>query len=307
MPLLPACNPESRLGPVSEIAPQDLQSGIRVARCPAVNSVRMLNVGCGSVFHPDWENIDVVPFNESVRQVDATKGLPYQSGAFDFVYASHVLEHIAPHQVGDFLGEIRRVLAEDAIVRLVVPDLEQIAKTYLQALQDAKSGVPAAKLKHRWMTVELVDQIARQYPDGGEMIRFLLRHGEEGFRVAEERLGYEISNAVMPDGKQTKKQWLISAAGDPLFGDDHLFKRRAAMTKKQIGEFRSAGEPHLWMYDAISLGDLLKESGFVNVIVCQPAQSARDGFPRYNLDTLPDGTPRKPDSLYMEGRKNAHE
>jgi predicted SAM-dependent methyltransferase len=268
-----------------------------------MSSIRMLNVGCGSVFHPDWENIDIVPFNESVRQVDAAEGLPYQSGAFDFVYASHVLEHIAPHQVGDFLGEIRRVLAEDGIARLVVPDLEQIAATYLQALQDAKSGSRAAKLKHLWMTVELVDQMARQYPDGGEMIRFLLRHGEEGFRIAEERLGYEISNAPMQDGKQTKKQWLTAAASDPLFANEHLFKRRAAMTKQQIGEFRSSGEVHLWMYDAVSLEALLQKHGFQQPEVMGADGSGLPAFTSYELDTLPDGNARKPDSLYMEARK----
>lgn len=260
----------------------------------------MLNIGCGSVFHPDWENIDIVPFDERVRQVDAAKGLPYQSGVFDFVYASHVLEHIAPHQVGDFLGEIRRVLAEDAIVRLVVPDLEQIAKIYLQALQDARSGSLEAKLKHRWMTVEMVDQMARQYPDGGEMIRFLLRHGEEGFRVAEERLGYEISNAPMPDGKKTKKQWITAAASDPLFSDEQIFQRRTAMTKEQIGEFRSRGQVHLWMYDAVSLGALLEEHGFRQPAVFRANESGFMRFGTYELDTLPNGRARKPDSLYME-------
>ena len=263
----------------------------------------MLNVGCGSVFHPDWENIDVVPFTESVRQVDATKRLPYQSGAFDFVYASHVLEHIAPHQVGDFLDEIRRVLADDGIARFVVPDLEQIAKGYLEALQEAKSGSSAAKLKHRWMTIELIDQLARQYPDGGEMTRFLLQEGDEGFRVAEKRLGYEISNSPMPDGNQSKKHWIISAASDPLFSNEQIFKRRDAMTKEQIGEFRCGGEVHLWMYDSVSLGALLEENGFRQPAVCRADESEFPRFRSYELDTLPDGSARKPDSLYIEARK----
>jgi len=270
--------------------------------CLAGSSGRLLNIGCGSVFHPDWENIDLVPFDETVRQLDATTGLPYQSGAFEVVYASHVLEHVAPHQVGDFLGEIKRVLAENGIVRLVVPDLEQITRAYLQALQEAKCGSRAAKLEHRWMTIELVDQMVRQFPDGGEMVRFLLRHREEGFRVAEERLGYEISNAPMPDGKQSKKEWMIAAAGDPLFNDEQIFKRRAAMTKQQIGEFRSGGEVHLWMYDAVSLGDLLQEHQFRDPRTCHASQSAIPNFTKYNLDTLPNGSPRKPDSLYMEAR-----
>jgi predicted SAM-dependent methyltransferase len=264
----------------------------------------MLNIGCGSVFHPDWENIDIVPYDETVHQVDAAKELPYQSGAFDLVYASHVLEHIAPHQLGDFLGEIRRVLAPDGIVRLVVPDLEQIAKAYLQALQKARSGSDSAKLKHRWMTIELVDQLARQYPDGGEMTRFLLRHGDAGFRVAEERLGYEISEAPMPDGAQSKKQWILAAASDHLFSDKELFKRRAAMTKQQIGEFRRSGEVHLWMYDAVSLGELLAEHGFGQPAVCGADESGCPRFGSYELDTLPDGNARKPDSLYMEARKS---
>lgn len=265
----------------------------------------MLNIGCGLVFHPDWENIDIRPSDERVRQVDAVKELPYQPGAFDFVYASHVLEHIAPHEVGAFLGEIRRVLVENGVVRLVVPDLEQITKAYLQALQEAKGGSPAAKLKHRWMIIELVDQMARQYPDGGEMIRFLLRYGQDGLRVAEERLGYEISDAKMRDGKQSKKEWLVTSSANPLFNNKNLFKNRAAMTAEQIGKFRRSGEVHLWMYDAVSLGALLEEHGFRQPAVLGAHESGFSLFGTYHLDTLADGKARKPDSLYIEARKEA--
>lgn len=46
--------------------------------------------------------------------------MPYQSGVFDFVFASNVLEHaIAPYVA---LFEIRRVLKEGGVANLVMPD-----------------------------------------------------------------------------------------------------------------------------------------------------------------------------------------
>jgi predicted SAM-dependent methyltransferase len=267
----------------------------------------MLNLGCGTVFHPAWENIDLAPSDPKVRRMDVIGGLPYSDNSFDIVYASHVLEHLPPHVVEAFLQEIRRVLSVGGIIRLVVPDLESIARAYLQALDDVRKGVPKAKLRHRWMTIEMLDQVSRQYPDGGEMVRFLLRNGEAGFAVAEERLGSELSGNANADDFPSKKQWILQAARDPLFSSEHIFKRRSGFSAYQIGHYRLSGEAHLWMYDAVSLGDLLEESGFTDVHACHPLQSAYEGFQSYNLDTSSDGVARKPDSLYMEGRKRAGE
>jgi predicted SAM-dependent methyltransferase len=269
-------------------------------------SSRMLNIGCGSVFHPEWENIDVAPFNSQVRKLDVTKGLPYGDGAFDVVYASHVLEHLAPHTTGLFLNEIQRVLSLGGIFRAVVPDLEGIVRAYLRALDGRRKATAGEKeqLRHQWMIIELIDQMVREYPDGGEMIRFLLRNGEEGFRIAEERFGYEISHAPIADGSQTKKEWMLEAARSPWFSDQQIFQRRLSSPAHETAEFRRKGEIHLWMYDALSLGDLLREYGFTEDRVLHAAQSGITDFATYNLDTLSDGTPRKPDSLYMEARKS---
>jgi predicted SAM-dependent methyltransferase len=266
---------------------------------------RMLNIGCGSTFHFDWENIDISPYNEHVREVDAINGLPYSDSSFDVVYSSHVLEHLAPHAVPSFLAEIRRVLSPGGLLRVVVPDLELMARCYLKALEGARSGKVRDRLRHRWMIIELCDQMVREHPDGGEMMRFLLRNGEEGFSIAEERAGYEISGAPMADGSTTKKQWMLEAAKNPWFSDEQIFKRRAAAQRHEIEDFRRKGEIHLWMYDALSLGDLLLENHFSDVTACRASQSAIPEFMTYNLDTLPDGLPRKPDSLYMEARKGS--
>jgi hypothetical protein len=71
----------------------------------------------------------------------------------------------------------------------------------------------------------------------------------------------------------------------------------------QFGRFRLGGEIHLWMYDRFSLSRLLMQSGFENPVQRTPFESAIEEWKRYNLDTEPDGTVYKPDSLYMEARK----
>jgi hypothetical protein len=56
------------------------------------------------------------------------------------------------------------------------------------------------------------------------------------------------------------------------------------------------------MYDRFSLRRALERAGFFEVRICAADESAIPGFARYGLETT-DGRARKPDSLYMEGRK----
>lgn len=49
-----------------------------------------------------------------------------ESESFDAVYASHVLEHVAWHEVHQALSEFHRVLKDDGILEILVPDLQAI-------------------------------------------------------------------------------------------------------------------------------------------------------------------------------------
>jgi hypothetical protein len=71
----------------------------------------------------------------------------------------------------------------------------------------------------------------------------------------------------------------------------------------QIGRFRQSGEVHKWMYDRYSLAACLGEAGFVQVRECSAFESGIPGWRDFHLDTEPDGTIYKPDSLYMEAVK----
>ena len=64
-----------------------------------------------------------------------------------------------------------------------------------------------------------------------------------------------------------------------------------------------SGEVHQWMYDRYSLRKILSESGFVDIRQYRADQSAIPDFNNYLLDIEPNGKVRKPDSFFMEARK----
>jgi len=127
---------------------------------------RLLNVGCGNVFHPDWVNLDAAPSAPEVTAHDLRRGIPYADESFDAVYGSHVLEHLEPCAAARLLRECLRILKPEGIARLVVPDLEAIAGLYLRSLEGALAGDAQARQRYDWIMLELYDQAVRTVPGG---------------------------------------------------------------------------------------------------------------------------------------------
>jgi len=73
--------------------------------------------------------------------------------------------------------------------------------------------------------------------------------------------------------------------------------------QKIRGGAAETGELHRWMYDRHSLGRLLTDAGFRNVQRQSAVSSMIAGWPEFLLDTNPDGSVYKPESLFMEGVK----
>jgi hypothetical protein len=73
-------------------------------------------------------------FDPHVRSGDIVEGLPIPDQSCSGVYASHVLEHLTFDDFHLALDNTRRMLAEDGIFRLVVPDLEWAAREYITRL-----------------------------------------------------------------------------------------------------------------------------------------------------------------------------
>ena len=78
-------------------------------------------------------------------------------------------------------------------------------------------------------------------------------------------------------------------------------KGAAAMRE---GLFRNGGEVHQWMYDLFSLPRALRQAGFASVEKRLAGESHIPGFAGFELEII-NGRERKPDSLYVEGRKPA--
>lgn len=57
------------------------------------------------------------------------------------------------------------------------------------------------------------------------------------------------------------------------------------------------------MYDSYSLAKLLKACGFQQIMQRTATQSYIPNWSDFNLDTEPDGSVYKPDSLFMEAIK----
>ena len=238
--------------------------------------------------------MDVAPVDRSVIKQDLCKALPFPDETFAAVYHSHVLEHLPRERALPFMKECRRVLQRGGIMRVAVPDLETLATLYLEALRGALAGDPTARQHYEWATIELLDQMVRQHADGGEMFKYLCREPIPSLDFVIQRLGYEVTS------KLEQIRGYVKGGLTP----EKIDARRATFGSKEIGRFRTSGEAHLWMYDRYSLAQLFEAAGFQDAQVMRAETSQIPDFATYHLDVLPDGSVRKPDSLFMEARRS---
>jgi predicted SAM-dependent methyltransferase/cephalosporin hydroxylase len=279
----------SRLGFEFEVHPIDA-TGVWLQR-PDRKALDLmkLNLGCGVHFHSDWINLDIAPSAaEVIAHNLAEEPLPFENRCCAAVYHSHVLEHIPLPSVRPFIDECFRVLAPGGVLRIVVPDLETIARLYLENLSAAAQGDENAANQHEWMTIELVDQLTRETP-GGQMLEYWKQNPMPAEAFVFERSGWEARRFV--------DQWRA---------DPSAVNIPTAKTAAEIGKFRLGGEVHKWMWDRISLTRLLTSAGFEDVQVCLATESSIPGFPSYLLDADAEGHTRKPDSLFIEAKRPAH-
>ena len=249
-----------------------------------------LNLGCGARFHSDWINLDVAPQSPEVQRHDLREPLPFPDATCTTVYCSHVLEHFSRIGALLFLGECERVLCPGGVLRVVVPDLETIARLYLQNLDAALTGDTAAERRHKWMTLELIDQMVRE-ESGGEMLKYWRQNPMPAEEFVLERMGAEVRGVLRQIRQQPPSQ--PQPNGPPTETTDPVV----------VAQFRDSGEVHKWMYDRLSLDRLLRDCGFTEVKVCRADESRIPDLNIYHLDIDEHGAVRKPDSLFMEGVK----
>lgn len=90
-----------------------------------------------------WMNVDILDLETYARtyeynfmKLDASKALPFPDNSYDYVVASHFIEHITLEEGQTFLTECNRILKPNGIIRLAVPDSELLIKKYVDNTLD---------------------------------------------------------------------------------------------------------------------------------------------------------------------------
>jgi SAM-dependent methyltransferase len=233
----------------------------------------LLNLACGTRFHGDWNNVDFSPYARLSRRPIAT-----------FVLRA---ARVISSERSDTITKMRESITA----------------------WDLRHGIP--------------------YPDDcfdvvyhSHFLEHLPRDAAEGFLLECKRVLKPggVIRVVVPDLDYLVERYRGSFTDEDLHQDsiaaifEQMVRTEAACLHGKTGLARVAykwlrsdpaqtGELHRWMYDRVTLAALLRRCGYANAIVRTASESHLPGWTRWGLDTEQDGTPYKPESLYMEANK----
>jgi len=91
-----------------------------------------LHLGCGKRYIPGFIHIDLDDFPHIDYRRNITKLPMFKNNSVDLIYCCHALEYFDREEVKEVLKEWCRVLKRGGILRLAVPDFENIVKVYLK-------------------------------------------------------------------------------------------------------------------------------------------------------------------------------
>lgn len=115
-----------------------------------------LNIGSFiNMFYYGWtntDNIDMSSFAEHngyiFRRHDANTPFPIKDETIDFIFSSHMLEHLTRNNGIVFLKECHRIMKYGAVIRIAVPDVEMLMDDYINGdldfLKHISPGAEAA-------------------------------------------------------------------------------------------------------------------------------------------------------------------
>jgi SAM-dependent methyltransferase len=167
---------------------------------------RRLEIGPGPQRLDGFETLNVVPGSNVDYVWNASTRLPFASGTFELIYASHVLEHIPWYQTDTVLAEWVRVLAPSGRIEIWVPDGVKICKAFIDAeLQSARDfesdgwyRFNEAKDSCRWASGRLFsygDGLGTRGHENWHLAVFSFRYLEHALR----RAGCGNVEALNPD------------------------------------------------------------------------------------------------------------
>jgi SAM-dependent methyltransferase len=273
---------------------------------------KYINLGCGPIFidSSQWINLDFAPSNKAIHKANLLGTLPLKENSASVVYSSHFFEHIPRSCIQDFLKECFRVLKPNGVLRFVLPDLENMVRTYLEYRENENH------VKADFVVVEIIDQCVRSKPGGelGQLFKMLREkstlENKEMINFIRERIGEnlnELSNSYVTKNKIIQKIYKIPKALmsrlQRVWISLWLLGLPSAFRKQNIS-LTQIGERHQWLWDFNQLRTELKAAGFNGVVKSTANTSSVHDFPFYPLDLDTDGLPRKGNqSMFVEAYK----
>jgi SAM-dependent methyltransferase len=110
---------------------------------------RILHVGSGGADLPEWcgkcdeVKLDINPRSNPDIVADILD--MGEIGKFDIIFSAHVIEHFYEHDLPQVFSEFRRVLNDDGVVIICVPDLTDVRPTE-EVIYTSYFGVPVTGL-----------------------------------------------------------------------------------------------------------------------------------------------------------------
>ena len=107
----------------------DNSLSIKLSKYPILSS---LLYRIGVLNRPQMDFISFCRIN-NIQWANVTKVIPLANCSVEVLYSSHMLEHLDRLEALRFLKEAKRVLANDGLIRLAVPDIRKKALSYIES------------------------------------------------------------------------------------------------------------------------------------------------------------------------------
>lgn len=92
-----------------------------------------INLGSGHWKLEGWVNVDIDPDSEPDVLADLSGPLPFDDGVAGYMHTEDFIDQLDLPGARRFLLECHRILAPGGVIRILTPDVEQLARMYLES------------------------------------------------------------------------------------------------------------------------------------------------------------------------------
>lgn len=92
----------------------------------------MINLGSGHWKLPGWINVDLDAGSRPDVCADLSRPLPFRDACADYLHTEDFIDQLSLEKARTFLQECRRILKPGGVIRVLTPDVEQLARMYLE-------------------------------------------------------------------------------------------------------------------------------------------------------------------------------